>query len=83
MGQFLLGFPLMGTAVSGNYTVEQSWDQMVVKFHNTEFYEKFWEAIMMRYKTLSWRHQQNQLEGVVQVGKQHYSSVSRRLLITA
>ncbi|KAI0212338.1 hypothetical protein LSAT2_002739 [Lamellibrachia satsuma] len=51
---------------TGNYTVEQSWDQMVVKFHNTEFYEKFWEAIMMRYKTLSWRHQQNQLEGVVQ-----------------
>ena len=58
----------MGAPVAGNYTVEQSWDQMVVKFHNTEFYEKFWEAMMMRYKKLSWRHQHNQLEGVVQVG---------------
>ena len=64
-----LDFPLTGAVVAGNYTVEQSWDQMVVKFHNTEFYEKFWEAMMMRYKTLSWRHQQSQLEGIVQVGR--------------
>ena len=38
---------------------------MVVKFHNTEFYEKFLEAMKLRYKSLSWKHRQRELQGIV------------------
>ncbi|ELT87717.1 hypothetical protein CAPTEDRAFT_228956, partial [Capitella teleta] len=50
---------------TGNYTVEQSWDQVTVKFYNREFYECFRDSLLRKYKDLKWRDARYAQEGDV------------------
>ena len=36
----------------GDYTVEQSWDQITVKFYNRDYFREFVELLMTRYTAL-------------------------------
>jgi len=36
----------------GDYTVEQSWEQITVKFFNRDFFSKFVESLTTRYTAL-------------------------------
>jgi len=37
---------------AGDYTVEQSWDQITVKFYNRDYFREFVESLMTRYTAL-------------------------------
>ena len=52
-----------------NYTVEQSWDQVMIKFHNREFYERFTDALLSRYKNLKWKDPRREKTGEVTSNK--------------
>jgi hypothetical protein len=51
--------------LQGNYTVEQSWDEVTVKFYNRDFYENFRESLLRKYKHLNWRDARFVQEGHV------------------
>ena len=36
----------------GDYVVEQSWDQITVKFYNRDYFSEFVESLMSRYPAL-------------------------------
>lgn len=46
--------------------VEQSWDQITVKFYNRDYFSKFVESLMSRYPALRvWNDPRRQPEGCV------------------
>ena len=56
---------LLFCVLAANYTVEQSWDQIIVKFNNTEFYSTFRDALLRRYRDLEWKNHKTEKEAEV------------------
>jgi len=49
---------------TGDYAVEQTWDQITIKFYNREYFGKFVESLMTRYVALrAWNDPRRQPEG--------------------